>query len=92
MSSAAEPTLALGVGVADGVSWTDLVTLPGYERSNVCLKAFVDAGGYTSRQWWDSTIVREGKPLAWEAAMAPCLLPRFQKMPRNCGTASWMMP
>ena len=29
----------------DGVSWTDLVTLPGYEHSNVCLKAFVDAAG-----------------------------------------------
>ncbi len=30
---------------ADGLAWTDLVTRPGDARSNVCLKAFVDAPG-----------------------------------------------
>ena len=29
------------------------------EITNRQYKAFVDAGGYTTREWWDSTIVRE---------------------------------
>ena len=30
---------------SDGVSWTDLTTLPGFGSANVCLKAFVTASG-----------------------------------------------
>ena len=30
---------------ADGTKWTDLVTVKGFERSNVCLKALVDGNG-----------------------------------------------
>jgi dienelactone hydrolase len=40
------------------------------EITNRQYKTFVDAGGYTNRKWWDSTIVRDGKPIAWEAAMS----------------------
>ena len=40
------------------------------EVTNRQYKAFVDAGGYANRALWDSTIVRDGKPIAWEAAMA----------------------
>ena len=39
------------------------------EVTNRQYRAFVNAGGYTNRSWWDSTIVRDGKPIAWEAAM-----------------------
>ena len=40
------------------------------EVTNRQYKAFVDAGGYTTRAYWDSTIVRDGRPVAWETAMA----------------------
>jgi dienelactone hydrolase len=38
------------------------------EVTNRQYKAFVDAGGYANRALWDSTIVRDGKPLDWDAA------------------------
>ena len=40
------------------------------EVTNKQYKAFVDAGGYTSRTWWDSSIVRDRKPISWSDAMA----------------------
>jgi dienelactone hydrolase len=40
------------------------------EVTNGQYKAFVDSGGYTKSEWWDTTIVRDGKPLAWESAMS----------------------
>jgi dienelactone hydrolase/plasmid stabilization system protein ParE len=40
------------------------------EITNRQYKAFVDAGAYTNRTWWDSTIVRDGKPMSWEKAIA----------------------
>ena len=40
------------------------------EVTNNQYKAFVDAGGYASHTWWDSTIVRDGQPLSWSDAMA----------------------
>ena len=39
------------------------------EVTNRQYKAFVDAGGYTNRALWDSSIVRDGVPIAWDAAM-----------------------
>jgi dienelactone hydrolase len=39
------------------------------EVTNRQYKVFVDAGGYANRALWDSTIVRDGKPIAWDAAM-----------------------
>ena len=38
------------------------------EVTNRQYKAFVAAGGYADRALWDSTIVRDGKPVAWEDA------------------------
>jgi len=40
------------------------------ETTNRQYKRFVDAGGYTNRKWWDSTIVRDGKPIPFATAMA----------------------
>lgn len=40
------------------------------EVTNRQYKAFVDAGGYTSPQWWDSTIVRDGHAIPFAQAMA----------------------
>ncbi|MGH9888825.1 MAG: SUMF1/EgtB/PvdO family nonheme iron enzyme, partial [bacterium] len=54
------------------------------EVTNRQYKAFVDAGGYANRKWWDSTIVRGGTPLAWEAAMA-----LFTDRTGRPGPSSW---
>jgi len=40
------------------------------EVTNRQYKAFLDAGGYSRREYWDSTIVRDGQPIRWEQAMA----------------------
>ena len=40
------------------------------EITNTQYKAFVDAGGYTKRELWDSTIVRDGHPIEWRVAIA----------------------
>jgi len=40
------------------------------EVTNRQYKAFVDGGGYSNRAWWDSTIVRDDKPVPWSDAMA----------------------
>ena len=41
------------------------------EVTNRQYKAFVDAEGYTTRVLWDSIITKDGRSLAWEAAMVP---------------------
>ncbi len=48
--------------------------LPSYlidrlEVTNAQYKQFVDAGGYTKREFWDSTIVRDGKTISFDDAM-----------------------
>ena len=62
------------VGTLYGLSAADTFDLADFlmdtrEVTNRQYKAFVNAGGYTNRTWWDSTIVRDGRPMAWEAAM-----------------------
>lgn len=54
------------------------------EITNREYKAFVDAGGYSARAWWDSTIVRDGRVIAWEAAVAA-----FVDRTGRPGPASW---
>jgi eukaryotic-like serine/threonine-protein kinase len=61
------------VGTLYGLPPTETFDLPDFlmdvrEVTNRQYKAFVDAGGYADRALWDSTIVRDGKPLAWEDA------------------------
>ena len=77
------------VGTLYGLSVRDTFNLADFlmdtrEVTNRQYKAFVDAGGYTNRAWWDSVIVREGLPLAWEAAME-----RFVDRTGRLGPASW---
>ena len=77
------------VGTLYGLSVRDTFNLADFlmdtrEVTNRQYKAFVDAGGYTNRAWWDSVIVREGRPLAWEAAME-----RFVDRTGRPGPASW---
>ncbi|HVT38296.1 MAG TPA: protein kinase [Gemmatimonadaceae bacterium] len=54
------------------------------EVTNRQYKAFVDAGGYTNRTWWDSTIVRGGNPVPWAEAVA-----LFTDKTGRPGPSSW---
>ncbi|MFL6277953.1 MAG: protein kinase domain-containing protein [Blastocatellia bacterium] len=40
-----------------------------FEVSNQEFKEFVNAGGYQKREYWKYPFVKDGKPLAWEAAI-----------------------
>ena len=62
-------------GTLYGLSDTSVFDLADFlmdkrEVTNRQFKAFLDAGGYTNRAYWDSTIVRDGRPVSWETAMA----------------------
>ncbi len=41
-----------------------------HEVTNEDFKRFVDAGGYTRREFWKEPFVRDGKTLTWDQAMA----------------------
>jgi dienelactone hydrolase len=77
------------VGTLYGLMATDTFRLADFmmdrlEVTNRQYRAFVNAGGYTKRDFWDSTIVRDGKRIAWEAAMAA-----FTDKTGRPGPASW---
>jgi len=40
-----------------------------YEVTNRQFKEFVDAGGYTTREWWSDAMTRAGRAIGWEEAM-----------------------
>jgi len=41
-----------------------------HEVTNRQFKEFVAAGGYTRREYWKHAVVRDGKPLSWDEALA----------------------
>jgi dienelactone hydrolase len=56
-----------------------------FEVSNSQYKAFVDAGGYSDRQYWEHEFLdTDGRPIAVEAAMA-----RFTDRTGRPGPATW---
>jgi serine/threonine protein kinase/dienelactone hydrolase len=55
-----------------------------YEVTNKEYKAFVDAGGYTKRDFWESVTGPDGRPMTWEAAMS-----RFTDKTGRPGPATW---
>ncbi|MCL4212694.1 MAG: protein kinase [Gemmatimonadales bacterium] len=55
------------------------------EVTNRQYKAFVDAGGYADRAWWDSTFRFDGRVLEWRAAMA-----RFTDRTGRPGPSTWV--
>ena len=63
-----------GVGqMIDFIGWM-LYRLPSFdmdrfEVTNRQYQLFVDHGGYSKREYWKETIVKDGKTLAWEQAM-----------------------
>ncbi len=55
-----------------------------FEVTNRRYKAFVDAGGYTKRDFWATTFDKDGRVLTWEQAMA-----EFRDRTGRPGPATW---
>ncbi|MEE9295443.1 MAG: SUMF1/EgtB/PvdO family nonheme iron enzyme, partial [Phycisphaerae bacterium] len=55
-----------------------------YEVTNAQFKEFVDAGGYTNRDYWKHDIVTDGTAVPWDAAMAA-----FRDRTGRRGPATW---
>lgn len=55
-----------------------------YEVTNKEFKQFVDSGGYEKRQYWKYPLVKEGRILSWEEAMA-----EFKDKTGRTGPAIW---
>jgi formylglycine-generating enzyme required for sulfatase activity/DNA-binding winged helix-turn-helix (wHTH) protein/dienelactone hydrolase/predicted Ser/Thr protein kinase len=55
-----------------------------HEVTNEQYKKFVDAGGYTRREFWKEPFVRDGKTISWEEAMAS-----FHDGTGRPGPATW---
>ena len=77
------------VGTLYGLTFTDTLDLADFlmdklEVTNAQYKMFVDAGGYTDAQWWDSTMVRDGRTMAFRDAMA-----QFVDATGRPGPAAW---
>jgi dienelactone hydrolase/tRNA A-37 threonylcarbamoyl transferase component Bud32 len=77
------------VGTLFGLVSTDTFELSDFlmdklEVTNRQYKAFVDAGGYTNRAWWDSTVVRGGKSIPFAEAVA-----LFTDKTGRTGPATW---
>jgi eukaryotic-like serine/threonine-protein kinase len=77
------------VGTLYGLSSTDTLDLPDFlmdklEVTNAQYKAFVDAGAYENLAWWDSTIVRDGRPIARSDALL-----QFTDATSRPGPATW---
>ena len=55
-----------------------------YEVTNRQFKAFVDAGGYANRSYWTQPLVKEGRTITWEEAVA-----QFRDATGRPGPAGW---
>jgi hypothetical protein len=55
-----------------------------FEISNKQFKAFVDAGGYKSREYWKEPFVEDGRPVSWEIALA-----QFRDATGRPGPSTW---
>ncbi len=70
----------------EGLGNVDVETfrMDAHEVTNRQFKEFVDSGGYRRREFWDQPFVLDGRPLAWDAAMA-----RFMDRTGRPGPATW---
>ena len=55
-----------------------------FEVTNAQFKAFVDAGGYSRREYWKQPFTRDGSEIPWETAMV-----RFRDTTGRPGPATW---
>jgi dienelactone hydrolase/tRNA A-37 threonylcarbamoyl transferase component Bud32 len=72
-----------GLAASDTVDLSDFL-MDKLEVTNRQYKMFVDAGGYATRELWDTTIVRGGTVISWERAIA-----QFTDRTGRPGPASW---
>ncbi len=56
-----------------------------YEVTNQEYKEFVDAGGYTNRDYWKHPFVRDGRELTWDEAMG-----EFTDQTGRPGPSTWL--
>jgi hypothetical protein len=82
---------AIGGGVTIGATLVTPVDVPAfwldkYEVTNQQFKAFVDAGGYQSREHWKEQFVGNGRQLSWEDAIG-----RFRDATSRTGPATWQL-
>ena len=85
---------AIGGGLTIGIVGALLVTpaavpafwLDKHEVTNRQFKAFVDAGGYQSRERWKEQFVDNGRQLSWEDAIG-----RFRDSTSRTGPATWQL-
>jgi predicted Ser/Thr protein kinase len=57
-----------------------------YEVTNKQFKEFIEAGGYTKREYWKQPFVKDGKNLSWEEAMAA-----FRDTTGRPGPSTWYL-
>jgi formylglycine-generating enzyme required for sulfatase activity/dienelactone hydrolase len=55
-----------------------------YEVTNKQFKAFVDAGGYGKKEFWKEPLVKDGRALSWEEAIA-----EFKDSTGRAGPSTW---
>ena len=72
-----------GLAASDTFDLADFL-MDKLEVTNRQYKAFVNAGGYSNRAWWDSTIVRSGKSVAFAELAAT-----FTDRTGRPGPSSW---
>ena len=75
----------MGTGTNEGQTFTvPDFWMDRFEITNRQFKAFVDAGGYSKRDYWKVPFVENGKPLNWQAAMT-----RFHDRTGRPGPSTW---
>jgi dienelactone hydrolase len=72
-------------GGSDSLRFKDYL-MGRYEVTNREYKAFVDAGGYTNREYWAGPFVKDGRELSWEEAMA-----EFEDQTGRPGPSTWRL-
>ena len=74
-----------GTGTNEGRTFTvPAFWMDRHEVTNRQYKAFVDAGAYTNRTYWQEAIVDGGREMPWDAAIA-----RFRDRTGRPGPATW---
>jgi dienelactone hydrolase len=74
----------LGIENAQAIVELDSYLIDKYEVTNKDYKEFVDAGGYTKKEYWKHAFTRAGKTLTWEEAMA-----EFVDTTGRSGPSTW---
>ena len=72
-----------GLGHSDPLVLGDFL-IDRYEVTNGRFKEFVDAGGYTTRDYWTHPFQEDGRSVGWEAAMT-----RFTDPTGRPGPSTW---